>query len=548
MTPPTEGAETQPQDSNIPLQYDYGADSASYADLVCTGAVGLVQIYENVFVVQGWDAKNVSGTRSWYHLERTKIGLVVAVACYCKGSRVNGSCVHSLFMEEQGEEEYPGNEQALADSTVPTVLFSRQPIGGERFVNHFSVSSRGETVKSRAVVIHEGDDRGGGSWRCAKDMHDGCVHISDAQAMLRNIMRLDSSNDLQDDTEIHITLPHAAGEKSIIQPVLPPIWAALDTDISHYVRPLPCRQAPLVISLDTDSACPCEATRTFYDPQRPILERQCAIYGLTEAFTGCIQVQPCSTCPGRTRRLIGPDPRNLGIFNFNNRVLFTHELLDDYTSVYTSSETPFTAWVTVMTRRYAGSGSSVPFVSEQIFRAAWFAYADLQDFSNDMRCPKCGPSPEDVIWDGVTVGFHKKHILPTLRPPTVSDQDKSPVRKNRYIGKQQVLIDAKLRRKLRIIVKGAGEFRLPLRSADDSDSEGEGEGGGSKKSETAIKAERERVSSIPEVLRELIAIDASLGVLFNENFGLMAVRAGVVPPKVYKKLFIQVCLAPYCRP
>jgi hypothetical protein len=39
-----------------------------------------------------------------------------------------------------------------------------------------------------------------------------------------------------------------------------------------------------------------------------------------------------------------------GVFNFNNRILFTHDLLDEYTSAYTSSETPFVGWVATVSR------------------------------------------------------------------------------------------------------------------------------------------------------------------------------------------------------
>ncbi|KAG6848701.1 hypothetical protein H0H93_014759, partial [Arthromyces matolae] len=133
-----------------------------------------------------------------------------------------------------------------------------------------------------------------------------------------------------------------------------------------------------------------------------------------------MEVQTCTKCSGRWRQRIGPDLRESGIFNFNNHLLFTHELLDDYTSCYTTSETPFTAWIKVVTRRYEENRSPVPFVSEQVLRAAWFAYVNIQDFTKDMTCPTCGPAPTDVIWDGVSVGFSKKHMLDTLRPPTVS--------------------------------------------------------------------------------------------------------------------------------
>ncbi|KAF8068962.1 hypothetical protein FPV67DRAFT_1669006 [Lyophyllum atratum] len=447
----------------------------TYVDLVWTGGVSVVQLYGNVFVVQGWDSKSAVGMRSWYHLERTKIGTKTVVGCYCKRSRRDGVCVHQRFVENYGEEEFPGDKHALA-----------------------GLESTNGSREDMAIDLN----------------------VLDAVMTPRKLRRNNSISYL---------------------PIVPPIWAALDTDVPHYIRPNPCRQAPLLLHLDFTSTCPCGPTRTHYSPQNPIIVRDCTIYGLTEAFQSRIQVQSCSTCAGRARRFIGPEPRGLGIFNFNNRILFTHELLDDYTSVYTSSETPFTAWVTVLSRRYGANNSSAPFVTEEVFRAAWFAYVDLQDFSNDMRCKKCGPIPEDVVWDGVTVGFNKKHLLPTLRPPTVSDANNSPVRKNRYIWKQQLLNDAKLRRRLRLVVRGAGGIRLTSQNAadDSEDDEGLRE---RKRSEAASKAEVERVTSIPQVISDLAAVNGSLAALFDQHFGLAAVYIGTTPPSVYKKLFIQVLL------
>ncbi|KAG5639939.1 hypothetical protein DXG03_002284, partial [Asterophora parasitica] len=71
-----------------------------------------------------------------------------------------------------------------------------------------------------------------------------------------------------------------------------------------------------------------------------------------------------------------------------------------------------------------------------------------------MSCSKCGPCPEDVIWDGISLGFSKKLILVTLYPPTVSDPE-APVQLNGYVWKQQVIPDATLRRHLRQVVKAA---------------------------------------------------------------------------------------------
>lgn len=73
-----------------------------------------------------------------------------------------------------------------------------------------------------------------------------------------------------------------------------------------------------------------------------------------------------------------------------------------------------------------------------------------------MTCPSCGPSPEDVIWDGISLGFQKKFMRTSLRPPTVLHRDSIQRDKARYIPRQQALVDAVLRRSLRKVLQGPG--------------------------------------------------------------------------------------------
>lgn len=102
----------------------------------------------------------------------------------------------------------------------------------------------------------------------------------------------------------------------------------------------------------------------------------------------------------------------MGLFNWNNRLLFTHQLLDEYTIAFTSSETPFVAWVSVISQWYQSCNpTSTIFISKKIFHTAWFSYSSLLQLEGDMICPDCGPSPEAVIFDGVSLSFNRKHML-----------------------------------------------------------------------------------------------------------------------------------------
>lgn len=169
-------------------------------------------------------------------------------------------------------------------------------------------------------------------------------------------------------------------------------------------------------------------------------------------------MQRCPTCPRSRRRYIGPDLRSSGIFNYNNSILVTHELLDEYTSAYTSSETPFVSWVTQMARRY--DFDDMKFMGQDLFRSIWFAYASLQHFVDDMTCNSCGTAPETTIWDGITLAFGKKHLQSSLRPPTTIHAE-SPVRSNvTYRPNQQLLTNPVVRKYIREALRGPSVANL----------------------------------------------------------------------------------------
>ncbi|KAL0576227.1 hypothetical protein V5O48_005763 [Marasmius crinis-equi] len=161
---------------------------------------------------------------------------------------------------------------------------------------------------------------------------------------------------------------------------------------------------------------------------------------MTGELTRNIKLLLCPSCPAHKRCFIGPDPHNLGVFNYNNSVLFSHKLLDKYTSRYTTSETLFAVFMESMGRLYKGRGQS--FVKEDLLRSVWFAYVNTQDLAYDMSCQKCGDEPNCLIWDGVTLGFGRKHVLDTLRPLT-HVHAKATDRYRQYINKPQLIPDHK---------------------------------------------------------------------------------------------------------
>ena len=283
-----------------------------------------------------------------------------------------------------------------------------------------------------------------------------------------------------------------------------------------------------------------------YSPTTPTSTHPCIVYDICQAYGRSIELQSCSKC---LRRLVGPDCSSMHLFNLNNRILLTHELLNDYTSAYTASETPFAAWVTVVARRYESQQSQHKFLSEQMFRAAWFAYITLQHLDGDMECPSCGPSPENTIWDGITLAFNQKHILPSLEPPTTVFGDSQIRKRTCYVYKQQLLPDKDLRKLVRRIISGPPPMPADSGSgpaANDPD-RSRGPGGGDDSDDAAKSADKNnnellaRFEGISLAQEKLTSVNTGLGRLFTDQFGLEALKGGRWGNPVYRRFFVQVC-------
>lgn len=288
-----------------------------------------------------------------------------------------------------------------------------------------------------------------------------------------------------------------------------PSWAALDTDNSLYPRPPPFRSGIQLLKLDdTRACCAClDGGRTFYDPNLPKVVKTCTIYTLSRAYEAEIELQKCPSCPQTRRRYIGPETRELGLFNFNNSSLYSHELLEEYVSAFTLSETPFDPWAKHIGRRYTTDAGSLPFVEGKTFRAVWCAYARLLDLEGDMTCRRCGETPENIIWDGVTLAYAKRLVTKDLRPPTTVDDD-APLRPRRPCPNKQWLgFDNSARKRLHIWLQRGG--LSPVKCTDDDEQE-------RRKKEIAYE---QQMLEFPIIVEFLRAVDSRLARLFVEHVG-----------------------------
>ena len=169
-------------------------------------------------------------------------------------------------------------------------------------------------------------------------------------------------------------------------PIPPPRWCHLPADASSYPSPFSHISPPSLLPLDSQSRCCCGSVKlkSVDSTTQPFV-----IFGVRTAVRHEIEVAACNVCHHRLQKY-GPDCGSLGIFNWNNLYGFTHELLNKYTSLFTSTTVPFSAFVTTCHRAYTKSSSPLPFCSTKTFTHVWFAFTELHALDSRMECILCG--------------------------------------------------------------------------------------------------------------------------------------------------------------
>ncbi|XP_006463309.1 hypothetical protein AGABI2DRAFT_120130 [Agaricus bisporus var. bisporus H97] len=212
-----------------------------YVDAVIFESAGFMQISCDVCVVQGWHARLLEATDSWYHAQFAIAGTKVNVACQCP----TRSCFHGRFLQEFYGTEFVPNLSLPSALDTPVCFFYRQGLGNGCFKNIFSVLAASGSPLNRAIVMYEGLDTGVGSWTCSKDSRDAakhgtaCLHMKLAADELGLIASLPGNADA--DSPL-ITSPICRVNEEIAVsylPILPPIWAIIPSDEFLYTRPPP---------------------------------------------------------------------------------------------------------------------------------------------------------------------------------------------------------------------------------------------------------------------------------------------------------------------
>jgi hypothetical protein len=145
-----------------------------------------------------------------------------------------------------------------------------------------------------------------------------------------------------------------------------------------------------------------------------------------------------------------------------------------------------------------------------------------------MQCPRCGPSPKVTIWDGVTLAFAKKNLLPTIWPPTRTHETSEPKPGIKPLHGLQIFTEKAMRKLIQNVLTGP-VLRVP-------DSSGQTQTPPTRDDKEMF----DRLDMIPDTISKLSELSPPMALLFDKWFGITQLSAGLIPPKEYRDLYLQV--------
>lgn len=453
----------------VPMQY---GSQEIYWEL-CQYRDGLIRLDPNTWAIQDWDerttslkvsriplicylhfAHDVLQTAKYFHLRMLPTDQDTKVfGCDCP----HESCEHTRLVHAH-------MPHVLAMSCPPTLhplaVLLATTLSHERYV--FSVSSTSLAVHGggKRIVVFLLSDR---SWKCSSDgRSQQCHHVGYAKTYALNAGIIDETGAFIDtellpahsEHQVPSSVPSIVRQPISCRPIPVPRWCRIPRDTLEYDTVPNPDAHPDVIELDDTARCCC-GDRLHNRAELPSSLEPFTIFGLRKAAKVLIRLSKCQQCK-HWRRNYGPDGGVFGVFNWNNVYGFTHELLNQYTNVFTSAENPLSSFVTTVRRNYESTYSPVEFCSTETFTKVWFGFTSLQELDSGMDCAVCGKFPEIVVADGVSIGYSSSKYKSSLRPPSTVDSS-SPINSDaKLVGaKGAALIKPALRKELRLLVDPA---------------------------------------------------------------------------------------------
>lgn len=289
-----------------------------------------------------------------------------------------------------------------------------------------------------------------------------CPHIIASQNLAAEL-ELNVDDDKIEDAALHlVTARMISNIRSIsFLPIAPPAWLLINGDALKGKPFRAGQDLPNIFYLENERRCSCGSHDLGGDPAI----HELIIFSLTTAIRKGIETSYCFACR-HTKGRVGPDLGKYGLFNWNNKYAFSHELMNNYTAQFTLSTTPFFAFHQAIVHHYLCEESPEPFASLSVFCSAWFGFIRLQQLQTNMQCSLCGQNPPVVIADGVSISFPKDKVS-GLRPPTSRDPSVALVRTRKqhtrqtcYLGPARVRLEFQ-----KVLEMRVGDGIEPLKKA-----------------------------------------------------------------------------------
>jgi hypothetical protein len=329
---------------------------------------------KDVWIVRGYNDRTSSLSYHYFHVLRVHGSFV------CECSAVDGNCWHFRYVSAlQGRHQLP--ESDVPATELPIFSIVPPPSHCDRL---FSVMCEGEN--QQAII------RQCGSKMFCQLCKTSCQHSHLAKQFLKPPALPDEVADADDpesdDSDMsepdeatdynvdagpsNITDPKSKLPFNCIShtPLPVPKWAVIPTDPAFQWSNPPSTTDLVPPTPDGDSSACCSQPSW----SKALYPQQSTLYLRMFAIRVNVYFWKCSNCDRRVQY----DGSSDGIFNYSNRSLFEHDLLNSYTQAYTVAEMPFFAYHKIICRDYVSHDSKLPFVSYNTFERGWFAFINLQ--------------------------------------------------------------------------------------------------------------------------------------------------------------------------
>jgi CxC4 like cysteine cluster associated with KDZ transposases len=382
-----------------------------------------------------------------------------SITCECRDHKRTSLCIHAELLHQFHRIMPP----PMVKGEDPDCFF----ITVERGSLYFSVATKSGSAtrqsSKRTVVeltVHK-------FWRCRScKQQPNCPHVVAARMEAHALNIIDGDNNHIMATANRMMSARMIRDIRSISylPIAPPRWLELPGDELQSIPFKGGIHVPDVLRSADTIRCSCGSHEPGVDP----ITSEITIFTLTTAMKRGIETTYCTSCRN-TRGRVGPDLGEFGLFNWNNKVAFTHELMNRYTTEFTGSPTPFVAFHRSTVHTYLSEVSPEPFASLHLFISAWFGFIRLQQLQTTMQCSRCGPNPSTVIADRVSISFPKARVA-GLCPPTRRNRSAAKVRVSRQRRSCQTCYSAPWRTRhqfQKALETNFPQCLVPLRAAMD---------------------------------------------------------------------------------